>query len=148
MCPENLDRILTDTALSRRSFLKWSAALGGTAALAGGGIGLLQAARSAAAAGAPEERVVWQSCMVNCGSRCPLRVHVRNGEIVRVETDNTGTDAYGDHQVRACVRGRSVRQRIYNVDRLKYPMKRVGTRGEAKFKRIPWEQAYDTIASA
>ena len=147
MRPEDVvERVLTDTAVSRRSFLKWSAALGGTAAFAGGGLGLLQAARSAAAPSSPEERVVWQSCMVNCGSRCPLRVHVRNGEIVRVETDNTGTDVYGNHQVRACVRGRSVRQRIYNVDRLKYPMKRVGARGEAKFQRISWEQAYDTIA--
>ncbi len=31
-----LTKTLTDTVLSRRSFLKWSAALGGTAALAGG----------------------------------------------------------------------------------------------------------------
>ncbi len=148
MRPEDfMDKVLMDTALSRRSFLKWSAALGGTAALAGGGFSLLEAARSAGAPGAPEERVVWQSCMVNCGSRCALRVHVRNGEIVRVETDNTGADDYGTHQVRACVRGRSVRQRIYNVDRLKFPMKRVGARGEAKFQRISWEQAYDTIAS-
>ena len=77
----------------------------------------------------------------------PLRVHVRDGKIVGVDTDNTGRDDYGDHQVRACVRGRSVRQRIYNVDRLKYPMKRVGMRGEAKFQRVSWEQTYDTIAS-
>ena len=36
-----LTKTLNDTVLSRRSFLKWSAALGGTAALAGGmGYGL------------------------------------------------------------------------------------------------------------
>ena len=123
MYPEDtIAKILKVTALNRRSFLKWSAALGGTAALAGGGFRLLQTARSAEAAGTPEDRVVWQACMVNCGSRCPLRVHVRAGEIVRVETDNTGTDEYGNHQVRACVRGRRVRKRVYNVDRLKYPM--------------------------
>ena len=48
-----LTKTLTDTVLSRRSFLKWSAALGGTAALAGGvnyGLKAAQAAASAATA--------------------------------------------------------------------------------------------------
>jgi anaerobic selenocysteine-containing dehydrogenase len=31
---------------------------------------------------------------VNCGSRCPLRMHVVDGEIKYVETDNTGDDNY------------------------------------------------------
>ncbi|CCK14282.1 Anaerobic dimethyl sulfoxide reductase chain A [Cronobacter universalis NCTC 9529] len=74
-------------------------------------------------------------------------MHVVNGEIRYVETDNTGTDDYdGLHQVRACLRGRSMRRRVYNPDRLKYPMKRVGKRGEGKFARISWEEALDTIA--
>ena len=64
------------------------------------------------------------------------------------ETDNTGDDNYdGLHQVRACLRGRSMRRRVYNPDRLKYPMKRVGARGEGKFERISWEEAYDIIAT-
>ena len=76
------------------------------------------------------ERVTWSACTVNCGSRCPLRMHVVDGEIKYVETDNTGDDNYdGLHQVRACLRGRSMRRRVYNPDRLKYPMKRVGKRG-------------------
>ncbi len=49
--------------------------------------------------------------------------------------------------VRACLRGRSMRRRVYNPDRLKYPMKRVGARGEGKFERISWEEAYDIIAT-
>ena len=48
-------------------------------------------------------------------------------------------------QVRACLRGRSMRRRVYNPDRLKYPMKRVGRAGEGKFERISWEEAYDII---
>jgi Tat-targeted selenate reductase subunit YnfE len=71
---------------------------------------------------------------------------VRDDEVVYVETDNTGDDRYGDHQVRACLRGRSIRRRINHPDRLNYPMKRVGKRGEGKFERISWQEALDTLA--
>ncbi|NLF78597.1 MAG: molybdopterin-dependent oxidoreductase [Chloroflexi bacterium] len=136
---------VTNTVLNRRTFLKWNAALGGTAVLAKGGLSFgLEAANKVAAQ--TDEKIVWSACTVNCGSRCPVRLHVRDGVVVRVETDNTGDDEFGQHQVRCCVRGRSVRQRIYNSDRLKYPMKRVGKRGEGKFERISWEEAFDTIA--
>lgn len=108
---------------------------------------LASAADALSPATAPEN-VVWSACTVNCGSRCPLRMHVVDGEIKYVETDNTGDDNYdGLHQVRACLRGRSMRRRVYNPDRLKYPMKRVGKRGEGKFERISWDEAYDIIAS-
>lgn len=93
-----------------------------------------------------QDKVVWGACSVNCGSRCALRLHVRDNEVYWVETDNTGLDAYGDHQVRACLRGRSIRRRMNHPDRLNYPMKRVGKRGEGKFKRISWEEAFDSIA--
>ncbi|MFP4834923.1 dimethylsulfoxide reductase subunit A [Cronobacter dublinensis] len=135
--------------ITRRTLVK-STALGGLA-LAAGGISLPFGLKQAAAAvgratGVPDERIVWSACTVNCGSRCPLRMHVVNGEIRYVETDNTGTDDYnGLHQVRACLRGRSMRRRVYNPDRLKYPMKRVGKRGEGKFVRISWDEALDTI---
>ncbi|ANP76256.1 MULTISPECIES: DmsA/YnfE/YnfF family dimethyl sulfoxide reductase [unclassified Vibrio] len=133
--------------LTRRGFMKASSAVGSAAALAGG-IALPFKSKPVAAAVAEnvDEKIVWSACTVNCGSRCPLRMHVQNGEIKYVETDNTGTDEYGHHQVRACLRGRSMRRRVYNPDRLKYPMKRVGKRGEGKFKRISWEEAYDEVA--
>ncbi|MDU8923526.1 DMSO/selenate family reductase complex A subunit [Pasteurellaceae bacterium LIM206] len=96
-----------------------------------------------------EDKVVWSACTVNCGSRCPLRMHVKDNRIIYVETDNTGTDSYNlDHQVRACLRGRSMRRRVYNPDRLKYPMKRVGKRGEGKFERISWDEALTIIANS
>ncbi|MDP0106586.1 hypothetical protein Q7358_03505 [Glaesserella parasuis] len=48
------------------------------------------------------EKLVWSACTVNCHSRCPLRMHVQDGVIKYVETDNLGLDNYGDfHQVRA-----------------------------------------------
>lgn len=136
--------------VSRRNLIKSSAI--GSLALAAGGLSLPFSLRAAAAAvqqatGA-EEKTVWGACSVNCGSRCALRLHVRDDEVVWVETDNTGHDIYGDHQVRACLRGRSIRRRINHPDRLNYPMKRVGKRGEGKFERISWTEALDTVAES
>ncbi|MBZ0296390.1 MAG: molybdopterin-dependent oxidoreductase [Anaerolineae bacterium] len=140
---EFLKDLVTDTVMTRRSFMKWSAALGGTAVLAANGLEFAQAVRDVPPT--PDE-IVWSACVVNCGSRCPLMLHVKDGTVVRVDADNTGDDVFGQHQVRSCVRGHSVRQRIYNPDRLKYPMKRVGQRGSGEFEQITWEEAFDTIA--
>lgn len=71
-----------------------------------------------------------------------LKVHVRDGVITRIETD----DSEG-LQYRACPKGRAHRQWMYSPDRLKYPMRRVGERGEGKFERISWDEALDTVAS-
>ncbi|VTP13678.1 putative dimethyl sulfoxide reductase chain YnfE precursor [Phytobacter ursingii] len=137
--------------ISRRTLVK-STALG-SLALAAGSFSLPFGMRAAAAAvqsalQPAEDKVVWGACSVNCGSRCALRSHVRDNEVYWVETDNTGEDVYGNHQVRACLRGRSIRRRINHPDRLNYPMKRVGKRGEGKFERISWDEALDTIAGS
>ena len=81
------------------------------------------------------------------GGRCLLKVFVRDGVIVRIETDDRPGDTVADPQLRACVRGRAYRKRQYHPDRLTYPMIRVGKRGEGKFERISWEEALDRIAS-
>lgn len=136
--------------VTRRGFVKGSAALGALATVTSGLT--LPFSKKAVAKETPaktDERIVWSACTVNCGSRCPLRMHVVDGEIKWVETDNTGLDKFNDHhQVRACLRGRSMRRRVYNPDRLKYPLKRVGKRGEGKFKRISWDEALDAIANS
>jgi len=89
--------------------------------------------------------IVPTTCAHDCGatSNCLLKLHVKDGVIIRVETD----DATDQLQLRACARGRSQRQRVYAPDRLQYPMKRVGERGEGKFERISWDEALNTIAS-
>ena len=89
-----------------------------------------------------EKKIVLTSCPHDCGGRCVLKVHVEDGVIRRIETDDGE-----EPQLRACVRGRAYRQRVYAPDRLKYPMKRVGERGEGKFEQITWEEALDTVAS-
>jgi len=73
-------------------------------------------------------------------------VHVKDDKVIRVDSDNTGEDTYGIHEIRACLRGRGLRKWVYSEDRLLQPLKRVGPRGQGKFKRISWDEALDTIA--
>jgi anaerobic dimethyl sulfoxide reductase subunit A len=87
------------------------------------------------------ENVVSTTCSSHCGGGCLLKVHVERGLITRIETDDGE-----EPQLRACLRGRAYRQRVYAPDRLKYPMRRVGARGEGKFQRILWDEALDTVA--
>ena len=44
-----------------------------------------------------------------------------------------------------CSKGLSSIQHVDNPYRLKYPLKRAGEKGEGKWKRITWDEAYDTI---
>jgi len=94
------------------------------------------------------EKVIRVGCPShNCGGRCLLRVHLNEGLITRIETDDRPTDTIADPQLRACIRGRSYRHRQYHKDRLKYPMKRTGERGSGEFERISWDEATDLVAS-
>ena len=94
------------------------------------------------------------SCAHNCGSRHMLVAHKKGDVIVRLSTDDGryqaggefGKDTEEEPQVRACLRGRSYRARLYSPERLLYPMKRVGKRGEGKFKRVSWDEALSEIA--
>jgi anaerobic dimethyl sulfoxide reductase subunit A len=90
-----------------------------------------------------EEEIVRTSSTFDCGGRCPLRLHVKNGKIIRVETDDYEIE---DEQLRACLRCRALRQYVYHPKRLKYPLKRDGPKGSGKFKRITWDEALSEIA--
>jgi anaerobic dimethyl sulfoxide reductase subunit A len=48
-------------------------------------------------------------------------------------------------QLRACLKGLSSHNRLYHPDRLTYPLRRAGKRGEGKFTRIPWDEAIAAI---
>ncbi len=145
--------------MNRRSFLKLSTA--GATVLGGSGLIDLKTQKEARAfAYEPypkdnELETVVTSCAHNCGSRHMLVAHKKGDVIVRISTDDGryqkdghfGKDTLEEPQLRACLRGRSYRQRLYSAERLLYPMKRVGKRGEGKFKRISWDQALNEVSS-
>lgn len=145
-------------ALSRRTFLKLSALVGGTAALAGCSPEALDADSGKESENGEEVveptivveegiKVIPTSGSNNCGGRCVIKAHVKDDIIVRLSTDEGSEDEASTTLARACVRGRLYRKTFLHPDRLKYPMKRVGKRGEGKFERISWEEAVETIAS-
>jgi len=88
-----------------------------------------------------EVNIIRTTSTFDCGGRCPLRLHVENGRIQRVE----GDDAPEPDQLRACLRCRAYRQYVHHSERLKYPLKRVGPKGEGKFERISWDEALGTM---
>jgi anaerobic dimethyl sulfoxide reductase subunit A len=87
-------------------------------------------------------RIVPTGACYDCGGRCVLKVHVREGVAIRVETDDSD-----EPQLRACARGRAYRKQAYSPDRLRFPLKRIGSRGEGQFERISWDEALDTVAT-
>lgn len=91
-------------------------------------------------------RTVFGYCSVNCEGRCILNFHMKGDELIWVDTDHGDEDARNARQIRACLRGRSIREWINHEDRLSYPLRRVGKRGEGRFERISWDDALNEIA--
>lgn len=92
-----------------------------------------------------ETKIIHTMGRNNCGGRCIIHAHVRDGQIEKLTTD-TPQAAGDDVPLCACVRGLNYHKTFLGPDRLRYPMKRVGERGEGKFQRISWEEATDLIA--
>lgn len=92
-----------------------------------------------------EAKIIHTMGRNNCGGRCIIHAHVRDGQIEKLTTD-TPQAAGDDVPLCACVRGLNYHKTFLGPDRLRYPMKRVGERGEGKFQRISWEEATDLIA--
>ncbi|EHR1794288.1 molybdopterin-dependent oxidoreductase [Salmonella enterica] len=131
-------------AISRRHFIQASSAL---IALPFVSLPATAQARAVTATeNRPAEKVVQTCSTFDCGGKCDIRAHVSDGIVTRISTrPDNALDAQMP-VMRACVRGRAYRKFVYHPDRLKYPMKRVGKRGEGKFERISWDEATTLIA--
>ena len=82
-----------------------------------------------------------------CHDHCKVAVHVKDGQLIKVEEDKEHPrSAILKPTVRACPRARAAAEWVHHPDRLRYPLKQIGEKGEGKWQRIPWEQALDEIA--
>lgn len=127
-------------AVSRRSFIKSAAAFG---ALAAAGSATQQVWTPMAHAADEGEddgaRVVTSACR-NCYGRCTIVGTVQNGRLVKVEPKD-GTFSRGT----VCSKAYAIPDLVNSPLRVRYPMKRVGERGEGKWERITWDEAWDII---
>ncbi|RFB69404.1 MULTISPECIES: molybdopterin oxidoreductase family protein [unclassified Herbaspirillum] len=90
-----------------------------------------------------ETIIVRAACPHDCPDTCALLVTVKDGVATEVKGDP-------DHPTTAgvlCTKVSRYTDRTYHKDRLLYPMKRVGKKGEGKFERISWDEALDTISA-
>ncbi|WP_202171309.1 DMSO/selenate family reductase complex A subunit [Bacillus sp. USDA818B3_A] len=151
MSENNHLKNLLSNKMQRRTFLKWSSAIGIPIIAGGVGSKLLvnrkEEAKPASAKEETKEKIISTCSITNCGGRCVIKAHVKDGAVVRISTDTQKGGDLSSPPLRACVRGRNYRKMLYHPERLKYPMKRTGKRGEGKFERITWDEAIETIAS-
>jgi thiosulfate reductase/polysulfide reductase chain A len=135
--------------MNRRHFLKMSAATAAALAASGSGVtgkgGLFHPAPAGAAPvtetgsiGAKEVPSVCEMCFW----RCPIVGKVRGNRLIKIE----GNPKSPVNGTRVCARGNSGVQLVYDPDRVKTPLKRVGARGEGKWAKISWDEALDEIA--
>lgn len=82
-------------------------------------------------------------CPHDCPDTCALLVTVTDGVATEVRGDPEHPTTVGV----LCTKVARYTERTYHKDRLLYPQKRVGRKGEGKFTRISWEEAIDTIVS-
>ncbi len=89
------------------------------------------------------ERLVQTFCAM-CGPSmgCGLNCYVKDGKLIRVEGMKEAPNSEG----KLCSRAFASVQWLYSPQRLKYPLKRVGKKGEGEFERITWDEALDIIA--
>ncbi|SFG97209.1 Anaerobic selenocysteine-containing dehydrogenase [Duganella sp. CF458] len=83
------------------------------------------------------------TCPHDCPDTCALLVTVEDGVATEVKGDPEHPTTAGV----LCTKVSRYTERTYAPDRLLYPMRRVGRKGEGKFERISWEQALDEIAA-
>ena len=150
---------LLDKSLKRRDFLKGTAAAAAATAafgLSGCSTGSAQAAGSDGAHVVASDASIladageWMPihCHQNCNQMCLNMGYVVDGVVVRQKTDDAREDSFDCPQQRGCLRGRSLRQQVYNADRIKYPHE---ARRQARRRQVRSKsrgtRPVDTIAS-
>jgi len=81
-----------------------------------------------------------------CHARCRVLVYSKNGRLVKIEEDRSNplVDIVFP-PTRGCLRLRGIQEWFYHPERVNFPLRRAGEKGEGKWQKISWEQAFDEI---
>ncbi|MBI2252306.1 MAG: molybdopterin-dependent oxidoreductase [Armatimonadetes bacterium] len=155
---KNFFEKLKDYKIKRRSFLKYAGLTGGAAVFSALPIGgkKLKEVSSAYAQSLIGERNFIYSCCNMCGGQSGIKVLVENGIVKKIEPNEHNPigvcNIFSDYEkekargARLCPKGNSAVKSLYDPDRLKTPMRRVGERGSGKWEPITWEEAVEEAA--
>ncbi len=78
-----------------------------------------------------------EMCFWNCG----VNVYTRNGKIHKLEGNKLNPNNHGH----LCAKGNAGIDSTYDADRIQFPVIRIGKRGEGKFKKVSWDEAYQYV---
>lgn len=147
---------MKEIRLTRRSLLQWGATLGGLAAIGDFPFGRFAPISPARAADYSKAGEWIYTCCNMCGGQSGIRVLIQDGVAKKIEPSDfnpinldptfDGFSAEKARGGRICSKGNAGLKTLYDPDRLKTPMKRIGARGEGKWQPITWEQAIDEVA--
>ena len=145
--------------ITRRDFLKMSAIVGASGAALELGVPGFRLLESAAVDAAHADTIggSWIPTVCNmCGGTTGIQAHVLNGRVTKIEPNsfnpvgvcNVSTDyaALKSTGARMCPKGNAGMMSLYDPDRVKAPLKRVGARGAGQWQEITYEQAVTEIA--
>ncbi len=137
------------TKLTRRNFMKLAVASGAvlssgeifkSSALAGS-IKLEWGGKDFSPSTGKEREAIPTACW-SCVTRCAAMGFVEDGRLVKMESHPRSIRTQG----KMCAKGQSAPNEVYFPDRILYPLKRAGKRGEGKWKRISWDEALTELA--
>jgi len=98
------------------------------------------------------DSVTWGSHTNQCApGGCSFRVYAKNGLVWREEQSArsyASNPKYPDYNPQGCQKGCGFHNTLTTPERVKYPLKRVGERGEGKWQRLSWDEALTEIADA
>ena len=77
-----------------------------------------------------------------CPTQCGILAHVENGRITGLEKDPRSITPGKE----LCEKAQAALDRVYHPERLHFPLKRKGDRGEGKWEKITWDEALDIVA--
>src|SRR5512140_3764681 len=130
--------------MNRRTFLKVSAGATAAAAAAPSVLSAMEnelGGKDIGPVTSQERQAIPVNCHV-CNIQDGAIAYVEDGRIVKLE----GNPEHVSTRGRLCAKGNSGMWYTYDPDRILTPLKRVGARGEGKWKRISWDEALTEIA--